>query len=72
MIDKNHLRNTMLALTEAELEQAPKPMSDFSAPRGWIARNRLKMTNRAKQKPPPIWPRRSMTASIKWKPKSQR
>lgn len=25
MIDKNHLRNTMLALTEAELEQAHKP-----------------------------------------------
>lgn len=24
MIDKNHLRNTMLALTEAELEQAHK------------------------------------------------
>ena len=29
MIDKNHLRNTMLALTEAELEQAHKTYERF-------------------------------------------
>lgn len=72
MIDKNHLRNTMLALTEAELEQAHKTYERFLSAARLDRTEPIEMTNRAKQKPPPILLRRSMTASIKWKPKSQR
>lgn len=40
MIDKSHLRSTMLALTEAELAQAHKTYERLYPPRGSTVRSR--------------------------------
>jgi hypothetical protein len=55
MIDKSHLRTTMLALTGAELTQAHKTYERFLAS--------------ARPKPPPIWPRPSTIANTRPRPR---
>mgnify|MGYP003614627948 FL=1 len=69
MIDKSHLRTTMLALTEAELAQAHKTLNASLLPRGWIVLNRSRTTNRRRPKLPPIWQKRLMTLSTKRRPR---
>ena len=73
MIDKNHLRNTMLALTtEAELEQAHKTYERFLSAARLDRTEPIENDEQGQAETAADLAGRSMTASIKWKPKSQR